>query len=81
MRQIMTFDDALLIRCYSNQNRPTDSLAYSDEMAAIHKIYNEYHRSTPVTEGQLYFRLIGLRKSGKLPRKTNRKQRPPRLQV
>ena len=68
-------DDALLIRCYINQDRPTDSLAYSDEMSTMVLVYNQHHRTTPATEGQLYKRLVQLRKSGRLPCKTNRKPR------
>ena len=65
-------DDDLLIRCYADQPHCTDHLAYSKEMAEIVEKYNAQHQNDPVTEGQLFKRLISIRKSGRLICKTTR---------
>ena len=63
----MDFDEALLIRLYSEQDRSVDDLPYTEDMTRIANRYNI--RATPKSARDLYLKLQNLRKAGKLIRK------------
>jgi len=58
--------DELLIDLYVKTGRPVDRLAYSEDFNEIYKTLQEHGDKR--TKGQVFRRLLNLRKAGWLPR-------------